>query len=496
MLTPPGWSLRARLLTVLIVLLAVVGMAVGVTTQVALQRTLLDQVDGQLAAAAQRSADAFGRPPPGCGHGPESLLPRGQATGTLSACAADGRVVDAAVLDEAGAAQHLPSSYDSTLAEVPADGAPRTRSIGELGDYRVAAHRTSGGDVIVTGVPLAELQSTLVGQAAITTVVVALALLAAGGAGALVIRRTLRPLHQVAATAARVAELPLDRGEVALAVRVPDTDTDPRTEVGRVGAALNAMLGHVGSALAARHDSEMRVRQFVADASHELRTPLAAIRGYAELARRIEEPIPVDVGHATDRVESEAARMAVLVDDLLLLARLDSGRPLERAAVDLSALVVNALSDARVAGPDHEWRLDQPGVPVIVTGDEARLHQVVANLLGNARIHTPPGTSVSVTLRARPDVVLALIDDGPGIPPELLPRVFERFARADGSRSRTAGSTGLGLAIVSAVVAAHQGTVDVVSEPGHTVFTVRLPRREPWSRPHRQDTARGQANPR
>jgi two-component system, OmpR family, sensor kinase len=477
MLAPARWSLRTRLVTVLIVLLAVVGTAVGVVTQLVLQRTLVDQVDGQLAAAAARSADGFGGPPSSeCGHGgPDALLPRGQAAGTLGACVEDGRVVDAAVLDDAGEERPMASSLESTLAGLPADGEPRTRSLGELGDYRLVARATSGGDVIVTGLPLTEIRSTLLGQAGVTAVVVVLALFAAGLAGAVIIRRALRPLHRVAATAAQVAQLPLDRGEVALGIRVPAADTDPRTEVGRVGAALNTMLGHVGSALAARHASEMRVRQFVADASHELRTPLAAIRGYAELARRTGQPVPVDIAHALGRVESEAARMTALVDDLLLLARLDSGRPLEQAPVDLSRLVVDAVSDARAAGPDHEWQLDLPPLPVTVIGDEARLHQVLVNLLANARVHTRPGTTVTARLRGGLDAVLTVADDGPGIPASLVSDVFERFGRADSSRSPADGSTGLGLAIVSAVVAAHGGNVEMTSEPGRTVFGVRLP---------------------
>jgi two-component system OmpR family sensor kinase len=274
-----------------------------------------------------------------------------------------------------------------------------------------------------------------------------------------------------------VAELPLDRGEVALSVRVPEGDTDPRTEVGRVGAALNRMLGHVAAALAARQASETRVRQFVADASHELRTPLAAIRGYAEVTRRGRDEVPPDVAHALRRVESESARMTTLVDDLLLLARLDSGRPLETEPVDLSRLLVDAVSDAHAAGPEHKWRLDLPEEALTVPGDAARLHQVVANLLANARAHTPPGTEVIAALRPTGGggAVLSVVDTGPGIAPELQAEVFERFARGDSSRSRAAGSTGLGLAIVAAVVEAHHGTVEVSSRPGRTEFTVTLP---------------------
>jgi two-component system, OmpR family, sensor kinase len=222
----------------------------------------------------------------------------------------------------------------------------------------------------------------------------------------------------------------------------------------------------------------------VSDASHELRTPLAAIRGYTELAQRKRDELPDDVAHAMSRVESETARMTRLVEDMLLLARLDEGRPLAREAVDLSRLVVDTVSDAHVAGPDHAWSLDLPDEPVVIVGDEARLHQVLANLLANARIHTPAGTTVTTALTRGPGgAVLTVADDGPGIPDTLRPEIFERFARGDSSRSRRGaptatagtGSTGLGLAIVAAVVKAHDGKIDVRSEPGRTEFVVTLP---------------------
>jgi len=480
-----GWSLRARLLAALIALLALVCLVVGVGSQVALLRSLVSQLDAQLVAAAGRSG-AFREPPPDASDrqrphaGPRFILAPGQAAGTLGARVADDVVVEAAVLDSTGAPSPVMAGAYSALAALPVDGRPHTRSLGDLGDYRLAASRAPDGDVLVTGLPLAQVQQTVYGQAAVIVIVVLVGLLAAGATGAAIIRRTLRPLSRVAATATRVAQLPLDRGDVAVAERVPGPDTDPRTEVGRVGAALNTLLGAVSDALAARHASETRVRQFVADASHELRTPLAAIRGYAELTRRTREPVPGEVARAMSRVEAEAARMTTLVEDLLLLARLDSGRPLERRPVDVSSLIVNAVSDAHVAGPDHRWVLDLPEAPVTVTGDEARLHQVLANLLANARTHTPPETIVTVRLKAVDgDAVLTVADNGPGIPAELLPEVFERFARGNSSRSRTEGSTGLGLAIVSAVVAAHHGTVGVTSRPGQTAFTVRLPDAEP-----------------
>ena len=284
------------------------------------------------------------------------------------------------------------------------------------------------------------------------------------------------PLERVAGTARRVSELELASGDVSLAERVPDVD--PATEVGQVGLALNSMLDNVDGALRARQESETRVRQFVADASHELRTPLASIRGYAELTRRETEPVPAGVTHALTRVESEALRMQDLVEDLLLLARLDTGRPLEREPVDLTMLAIDVSGDARTISPDHRWELDLPPEPVEVIGDRARLHQVLANLLANARNHTPPGTTVRTSLRLDEGSGRALLqvqDNGPGIPDALLPNVFERFTRGDGSRQRASGSTGLGLSIVSAVTRAHGGEVTVESVPGRTVFSLALP---------------------
>ncbi len=280
----------------------------------------------------------------------------------------------------------------------------------------------------------------------------------------------------MAATARGVSRLKLDSGDVALAVRVPEGDADERTEVGQVAVALNTMLDKVESALQARQESETQVRQFVADASHELRTPLASIRGYAELTRREREPVPETVTHAIGRVEAEALRMQELVEDLLLLARLDAGRPLERESVDLSLLAVNAVSDAHAASPQHAWELDLPEEPVEVPGDQARLHQLLANLLANARTHTPPGTRVIT--RVRPEGALVRVsvsDDGPGVPGPLQASVFERFTRGDDARTRVQGSTGLGLSIVAAVGQAHGGRVELASRPGATTFSVLLP---------------------
>jgi two-component system, OmpR family, sensor kinase len=255
----------------------------------------------------------------------------------------------------------------------------------------------------------------------------------------------------------------------------------------------------VQTALRRRAASETRLRRFAADASHELRTPLSSIRGYAELALRHPGDSPEQVTHALGRVLSESTRMSVLVDELLLLARLDAGRPLASERVDMTRLVIDATSDAQVARPGHRWVLELPDDPVLVSGDEHRLHQVLANVLSNAGKHTPDGATVTVrvgdalpedgsapaaqtvrrgTVPASPRLVVSVTDNGPGIPPDLLPDLFERFTRADTARSRTtsASSTGLGLAIVDAVVAAHGGAVLVTSRPGRTSFAIALPR--------------------
>ncbi|GGK96133.1 sensor histidine kinase [Mangrovihabitans endophyticus] len=496
--SPAGWSLRARLVALMIALLAVLGLIVGATSEIYLHNTLYSQVDTRLDEASNR---AFGHggpngafifvqePPPGAQSGSVYLWLTGSSTGDpvvvgggivqYQPDAEDGagRDADGGGFKPRNTFQQLPADVTAALSSVtPGTGNTDLDLGNDLGDYRVTAVARDGV-VLVSALSLADTQATLLKVTSVTGVAVLLALVVAGWAGAVIVRRNLRPLERVAGTATRVSELRLDRGEVDLAAqRVPPEDTDARTEVGQVGAALNRMLDHVGNALEARHNSEMQVRQFVADASHELRTPLAAIRGYAELSRRSRRPVPDEVSHVLRRVESEAQRMTTLVEDLLLLARLDAGRPLAHDPVDLSMLVVDTVSDAHAAGPGHDWQLDLPEEPVLVRGDQLRLHQVLANLLANARTHTPEGTTVTVgvALSGR-DALLRVTDTGPGIPPALQPHIFERFARGDSSRSRVAGSTGLGLSIVSAVVAAHGGTVWVDSRPGRTEFTVRLP---------------------
>ncbi|GGK18513.1 sensor histidine kinase [Pilimelia terevasa] len=490
-----GRSLRTRLVALVTALLALACLSVAGVTEAILHRVLYARVDTQLVNAANRASGALSGPRPGRPRPPFNI-PRGQGAGTLTARLIDGKVEEAQVVDADGDVRDVGESGRALLGDLPADGRPRTYELGDRGDFRLVAQRTPRGEVLVTGLSLADTQATLLAVAVAAGAFSLAAVLTAGLVAVYVIRRALRPLARVATTAARVTELELERGEVTLAERVAARDTDPHTEVGQVGSALNRLLDHVDEALRARHASETRVRRFVADASHELRTPLAAIRGYAELARREPGPVPERIDHMLRRVDAETQRMTSLVEDLLLLARLDAGRPLVREPVDLCVLAVDTVSDAHAAGPRHDWQLDLPGSPVLVTGDPQRLHQVLANLLANARTHTPEGTRVQVGVAAAGrEAVVRVTDSGPGIDAQALPHVFERFARGDSSRSRAAGSTGLGLSIVAAVVDALAGAVEVTSEPGRTAFVVRLPLADPPGQPDTADPGAGGREP-
>lgn len=490
------WTLRRRLVAVVLALLAAVAATMGVVSTLALRSTLVGQIDQRLAAASQRAAQAPQRfqdanpagdqsaaptAPPTTGTDvPPALGLPGQDVGTVNVYQMDGRTLSGYLNDD-GVSQELDDSQLDALLGLTPDGATTSVDLPGLGAYRALATTDDDGVLSITALPLAGVTSTVDTFLVVEVAVIVVALGVGAWLATVLVRRELRPLDRVAATATRVAQIPLSRGEVDLAERVPTQDTDPGTEVGQVGAALNQLLGHVESALTARHESETQVRRFVADASHELRTPLASIRGYAELVQRLPADLPEDALRAMGRVESEARRMTTLVEDMLLLARLDAGRDLDLTEVDLAGLAVDSVADAHVAGPDHIWTLDlgteddDPPCPVL--GDEHRLRQVLLNLLTNARVHTPPGTEVVVSVRDEgSQVVLRVRDDGPGIPEPLLSRLFQRFARGDESRNRSAGSTGLGLAIVRAVVTAHGGTIDVDGTPGATTFTVRLPR--------------------
>ena len=482
-----GRTLRTRLIAGVLVLLALSCVGIGITTSLTLRGFLIDRLDQNLASAGSRIdvsrehlAGPDGTEQPSDSGADPGL--EGQAVGTLAAQIVDGSVTQAVLVqDTAGQVSlrkvALSAADRSILLGLAPDGRPMSARLSSLAEYRLSATRSQDGDIHITGLPLRDVESTVHRLEATELAVFAAALLLTGLAGAGWVRLSLRPLHRVTSTAKQVTSLSLGSGAVDLPHRVPDSD--PRTEVGQLGAAFNQMLGHLETALDQRETSEARLRRFVADASHELRTPLAGIRAYAELALRSTESVPDEVSHALGRVESEAVRMGGLVDDLLLLARLDAGRPLENDDVDLTRLVIEVTSDARVAGPDHRWSLDLPDEPLVVRGDGHRLHQVVANLLSNARTHTPAGTSVVVRLaadqQAGKQVLLSVSDDGPGIPKELRSGVFERFVRADDSRSRVIGSTGLGLSIARAVIVAHGGSLTLVSDNNRTEFRILLP---------------------
>jgi two-component system OmpR family sensor kinase len=499
-------TLRTRLVVASVSLIAVVCAVIGTVTTLALRDHLYQQLDVKVTDIAMRAVGHMQQAPGGASPGAEpgnpnsssaatatpsekidNLLTKGPTQPkTVAAYVQNGSITSAAVAkqqnDNDGLfkrmfAGSLTAVQKKALDAVPKDNKAHSVEIPGLGNYLVkyVASRDSS-DAYYIALPTKDVDENIDTLILVEISVTAAGLVAAGIAGYVLVGVATRPLRKVANTATRVSELPLHTGEVTLYERVPESEADPHTEVGQVGAALNRMLDHIHSALHARQQSEMRVRQFVADASHELRTPLASIRGYAELTRRGREETGPDTRHALGRIESEASRMTGLVEDLLLLARLDAGRPLQYDQTDLVPLVIDAVSDARAAGRDHNWRLELPEEPALVLADAARLQQVMVNLFANARTHTPPGTTVTARVhRHGPWLCVDVQDDGPGIPPDLLPRVFERFARGDSSRSRSSGSTGLGLAIVQAVAAAHGGAVTVDSMPGRTVFTLHLP---------------------
>ena len=542
LLTPPR-SLRTRLVVGVLGLVLVMAAVMSAFSTVSLRHTLMARTDSQLMAAAQRAADKRhdltqeakkasdeaaqegadkpGDQPDGAGGAdgadgadggpgkegvPPGLDAAGQSTGTLTlittqtSSSDSGTSETAAYIDKNGHYASISKEDCRLLLSQATEDHPVTVDLHHLGSYRVVATRDeASGSTVITGLSLEGDKGLIRTQLLIELTVALLGALVVALAGRTMVRSSLAPLERVARTAQRVASQPLERGEVSIEDRVEKADLDSSAEVGQVGGALNTLLGHVESALAARQRSETQVRQFVADASHELRTPLASIRGYTELIRRegADADLPEEATYALERVHSESVRMTALVEDLLLLARLDAGRELRREEVDLVGLLVDTVADARAAGPDHDWQLDlavlEPPAdatpeeaedflpePPLVIGDEARLRQVVVNLLANARVHTPAGSHVTTTLAREGDTLIVRIhDDGPGIAPDVRDRLFERFARGDSSRERRTGSTGLGMSIALAIVQSHGGSIDVDSstapEDHGTTFSVRLP---------------------
>ncbi|MGG5753261.1 sensor histidine kinase [Zafaria sp. Z1313] len=471
-------SLSSRMLAAVIALLALVCLVIGLITHAAMASTLYGQLDEQLTHASSRAAAFNGAGGPGLS---DPLNAPGQASGTLNFRLVGNTLEVGGVLDpETGERRDLSgfTQEDAQSIAAVAPGEPPVDVALSFGDYRLMAVRPDGGaGTLITGLPLTAAHDTLTSLSWTMLLVSAAGVLATGLAGTLIIRRSLRPLERVSAVAASVAALPLDAGNVRLAQRVAPDDAVPGTEAGNVGHALNALLDNVESALEVRQASEENMRRFVADASHELRTPLAAVRGYSELVSATEH-LSDDGRRSLDRVVEQSRRMGSLVENLLLLARLDEGTEAQRSDVDLTLLVAETVSDFRVTSPGHRWRLELPSEPVLVHGDQGQLGRVLNNLLSNARKHTADGTEVTATLARSGDggsAVLRIADDGAGIEPGFLPRVFERFARADRARSGNDGTTGLGLPIVKAIVEAHGGSIGVASRPGLTEFTVRLP---------------------
>ncbi|WP_084361575.1 sensor histidine kinase [Herbiconiux solani] len=486
------WSLANRLVVGVAAVVAAVLLTVGVVSVVTVTSSVTAVVDTQLTgslSALRHSVEKFHYgSPAGSGSASGSSAPTrtpkpfvdfvGHGPGAIIALIEDGRVVDSAQFSDSDARTLDPAVIAALESLTLSDGQRQSIPLPGLGGYRVATSTDSQGGTLVAGMSMATADAAVRQETLILVVLALLALTIIVFGTIVVVRLGLRPLSRVVGTAVEVTTLPLDRGDVGITTRVQASDTDPRTEVGKVGEALNRLLAHVDDALAVRAATDRRMRRFVTDASHELRTPLAAIQGYAELTRQDNAELPDITEYSLARIESEARRMNSLVSDLLLLARLDEGQDLHLDRVDLGEVAENAISDAGATWAGHRWSIAIPDEPVVVTADRERLHQLVLNLLSNAATHTPEGTAVAVRVRVPEDgvVELAVADDGPGIAPELVPELFERFARGDSSRSRRAGSSGLGLAIVASIVEAHEGSIAVDSSPEGTTFTVRLAR--------------------
>ncbi|MEJ6555869.1 ATP-binding protein [Microbacterium esteraromaticum] len=485
---PHPLSLQARLMAAVIGFVSLILVIVAIITSATLGKTLEDDLQRKLDATSNvttalvtsraKAAELRGEPLTA-----EEAVSGGIVqTGSLLLAVLPPNTPPSGVIVTPESRRDLPARDLLALTSALRESGSATVSMSDVGSFRVTADRTENDVVVITGLPRAEVQHTM------TSLFTVIALATLGGlillalTTALTISMGLRPLRAVAATASRVAGQPLDRGEVSITERVPDYEADPRTEVGRVGVALNTLLDHVDSSLSARQRNEERMRRFVADASHELRTPLASIRGYSELSLRALRQSPdastvENTTSALERIQAQSLRMTRLVEDLLLLARLDEGAELVHGEVDLSQLAVEALADAQPTGPGHHWKLEAPGEPLLVDGDVGRLHQVVGNLLANARTHTPEGTTITLSVAATPAAAeLRVHDDGPGIDPAVRDELFARFARGDVSRARQTGGTGLGLAIAKAIIEGHGGSIAVESVPGDTTFTVRLPR--------------------
>jgi Signal transduction histidine kinase len=462
-------SLRGRLL-IGVISLTVVGLLISdVATYAFLQRFLISRVDDQLTSNFQAAVGVLGGPDEGLrssfGFPPGTVFELTTANGTLLARP---QVVTTVGSTPSNALPVLPHPLPNRGMDKPSE--PFTvAGTGGVSQYRIIdwPEHSFNGNFVVLAIPLTDALSTL-SQLLLLEASISVAVVAATAILALfIIRIGLRPLQRMGAVAQDIAAGDLTR-RVEPATR--------QTEIGRLGLALNGMLSQIEAAFAERSASNDRLRRVIADASHELRTPLTSIRGYAEMLRRGAAESPRDSEAARRRIEEESIRMTGLVDDLLLLARLDQGRPLDKAAVDLRTIATDAVADARVVAPQRQISLSSNG-PVIVTGDDTRLRQVLGNLVRNALVHTPQQTPIEVEVATHDHVGrVSVADHGPGLAADDVERIFEPFYRADPSRSRDRGGAGLGLSIVSAVVTAHGGHVKVSqTEGGGATFEVELP---------------------
>lgn len=454
-------ALRTRILLLVVALVTVALAVLDFVSYDVVSRSLLSKTDAQLQAAVSPYERTFFTGQGGSCYGlsmhsfAELRAQDGQLVGNgFAKCTFGPEKPPAAPLSLLRDAEASPGSYAYDTAH----------------GYRLLAQAFPSGEVLVVGESMFPVWSTLRDVLILEVIVSGSVLVVVGAIAFFLVQLGLLPLEQMARTAGEIAAGDLSR-------RVEDTDE--RTEVGRLGSALNVMLSRIEEAFRAKEMSEEQLRQFVADASHELRTPLTSIRGYAELFKNVASPDPHDLAVALGRIESESERMSVLVEDLLLLARLDQGRPLEREAVDMAAVVNDAASDARVIAPEREITVRVSG-ELLAVGSEGRLRQVLVNLVSNAIAYTPAGSPVELHAARLGEIIrLEVVDHGPGIPEGERSRVFDRFWRADASRQRARGGTGLGLSIVAAVVAAHRGRVFVVETAGGgATFVVELPAAE------------------
>ncbi|WP_166970623.1 sensor histidine kinase [Brevibacterium atlanticum] len=529
------WRLQTRLIVLAGLVLLLVGAGIGTASWLSVRGSLMSDLDAQLTSMTShaRSGDGPGAGPGATGNpgtsdgGDESsaavdsalryLFQPGVGDGALVVVdSGDGgegliaeaglsrpRALSAAAIDalldvETGGGVSDGSASGSSASDGGASGdsdhggsasAHESVRVPGFGSYRVVAF-DDGGTTTVYGVPQGNVDGALERTAWTTAFVVLIGVLATAALMAVIIHRQLRDLREVARTAREVTDLELSAGEPELALRVPSELAVPGTEVGDVGASVNRMLDHVGSALEERYRGTEQMRRFVADASHELRTPIATIRGWADLTRPYRNDLPAEVATSLGKIDSGAMRMSSLVDDLLLLARLEAGRqPTSEDTVDVSSLLIELVEDAHVVNPDHSISLDVPPEALEVRGEVGQVRRVVSIVLTNACVHTPPGTRVHIEAQAthKPvsgqlpsDVVaIRISDDGPGIPPDIRDRVFDRFVRGDPSRARQdgakGGSSGLGLAIAAGLVDLMHGSIAMSSTDSGTTFELRLP---------------------